>query len=58
LFPDIKYVDSGAEDGSYLEKLWPEHVSMVSGFYLSNPGKKPLLQGIDFIRKVKRHFLN
>ena len=58
LFPDIKYMDSGAEDGSYLEKLWPEHVSIVSGFYLSNPAKKPLLQGINFIRKVKRRFLN
>lgn len=57
LLPNIKYVDSGAEDGSYLEKLWPDHVSMVSGFYLSNPAMKPLLQGINFMRKVKRCFL-
>jgi hypothetical protein len=58
LLPNLKYVDSGAENGSFIEKLWPDHVSLVSGFYLSNPIMKPLLQGIDFIRKVKRRFLN
>ena len=58
LLPSIKYVDSGAGDGSFIEKLWPDHVSLVSGFYVSNPTMKPLLQGIDFLRKVKRRFLN
>jgi hypothetical protein len=58
LLPNIKYVDSGAENGSFIEKLWPDHVSLVSGFYVSNPTMKPLLQGIDFLRKVKRRFLN
>ena len=58
LLPKIKYVDSGAENGSFIEKLWPDHVSLVSGFYLSNPTMKPLLQGIDLVRKVKRRFLN
>ena len=58
LLPNIKYVDSGAGNGSFIEKLWPDHVSLASGFYLSNPTMKPVLQGIDFIRKVKRRFLN
>lgn len=58
LLPNIKYVDSGAENGSFIEKLWPNNVSLVSGFYVSNPTMKPLLQGIDFIRKVKRRFLS
>ena len=58
LLPNIKYVDSGAENGSFIEKLWPDRVSLVSGFYVSNPKVKPLLQGIDFMRKVKRLFLN
>jgi hypothetical protein len=58
LFPNIKYVDSGAEEGSYLEKLWPDHISLVSGFYVSNQTMKPLIQGIDFIRRVKRRFSN
>ena len=56
--PQIKYVDSGAGNGSFIEKLWPDRVSLVSGFYVSNPRMKPLLQGIDFVRKVKRRFLN
>jgi hypothetical protein len=58
LLPNIKYVDSGAEDGSYIEELWPDHVSLVSGFYVSNPTMKPLLRGINFIRKAKRRFTN
>jgi hypothetical protein len=55
--PNITYVDGGSEDGSYIENLWPDHVSLVSGFYISNPKVKPLLQGINAIRKVKRRFL-
>jgi hypothetical protein len=58
LLPHLKYVDSGAENGSFIEKLWPDQVSLVSGFYVSNPTMKPLLQGINFLRKVKRRFLN
>ena len=58
LLPNIKYVDSGAEDGSYIAELWPDHVSLVSGFYVSNPTMKPLLRGINFIRKGKRRFTN
>lgn len=57
-FPNVKYVDSGAEEGSFIEKLWPDRVSLVSGFYVSDQTMKPLLQGINFIRKVKRRFLN
>jgi len=56
--PQIKYVDSGAGNGSFIEKLWPDHVSLVSGFYVSNPRMKPLLQGIDFMRRVRRRILN
>jgi len=58
LLPNIKYIDSGAEDGSYIAELWPDHVSLVSGFYVSNPTMKPLLRGINFIRKGKRRFTN
>jgi hypothetical protein len=58
LFPDIRYVDSGTEEGSFIEKLWPDRVSLVSGFYVSNQTMKPLLQGINFVRKVKHRFGN
>jgi len=58
LLPNLKYVDSGAENGSFIEKLWPDHVSLVSGFYVSNPTMKPLVQAINFLRTVKRRFLN
>jgi len=58
LLPNLKYVDSGAENGSFIEKLWPDHVSLASGFYVSNPTMKPLVQAINFLRKVKRRFVN
>ena len=58
LLPNIKYVDSGAGEGSFIEKLWPDQVSLVSGFYVSNQTMRPLLQGINFVRKVKRRFLS
>jgi len=57
-FPDIQYVDSGAEEDSFIEKLWTDHISIVSGFYVSNQAMKPLIQGLNFLRKVKRRFLN
>jgi hypothetical protein len=57
-FPNIKYVDSGAQEGSFIEKLWKDHIFLVSGFYLSNQAMKPLIQGLDFVRKLKRRFLN
>jgi len=55
--PNITYVDGGGEDGSYIENLWPDHVSLVSGFYISNPKVTPLLQGLNAIRKMKRRYL-
>jgi CelD/BcsL family acetyltransferase involved in cellulose biosynthesis len=58
LLPNLKYVDSGAGNGSFIEKLWPDHVSLVSGFYVSNPTMKPLIQAMNFLRKVKHRFLN
>jgi hypothetical protein len=50
-------VDGGSEDGSYIEDLWPDHISLVSGFYVSNPKVRPLLQGLNAVRKIKRRFL-
>jgi hypothetical protein len=57
-FPNIQYVDSGADEGSFIEKLWTDHISLESGFYTSDPATKPLLRGINFIRRFKRRFWN
>ena len=42
---NILHVDSGAEEGSFIENLWPDYISLVSGFYVSNQAMKPLIQG-------------
>ncbi len=57
-FPNIQYVDSGADEGSFIEKLWTDHISLESGFYTSDPATKPLLRGINLVRRFKRRFLN
>jgi hypothetical protein len=57
-FPHLQYVDSGAEEDSFIEKLWIDHIFIASGIYVSNRAMKPLIQGLNFMRKVKRRFLN
>ena len=53
LFPELEYLDSGAEEGSYIERLWPDSYVLESGFI----GKKivaPVLNLIGKMQKVKR----
>lgn len=52
LFPDQEYVDSGTEEGSYLDKLWPDRYTLVSGFFLTKPFVKPVAACLDFARSV------
>jgi hypothetical protein len=53
LFPHLEYIDSGAEEGSFIEKLWLDRYPLVSGFYATNALTKWVLTGIDYARRVK-----
>lgn len=52
LFPNLEYIDSGAEEGSYIDKLWVEQRLLISGFYITNILAKPMLLVKRFIRRI------
>jgi CelD/BcsL family acetyltransferase involved in cellulose biosynthesis len=56
LFPQVQYFDSGAEEGSYIEKLWTDSYTLVSGIYITKPSAKPVAAFNDFARRIKRRF--
>jgi hypothetical protein len=50
---DLSYIDSGAEDGSFIEQLWSGHRTLMCGtFAISNAGKIALLL-YDCLRRCK-----
>lgn len=56
LFPHIEYLDSGAEEGSYIGKLWTDSYSIISGYFVTKPAAKPVAALIDFVRRMKQQF--
>jgi len=56
IFPNIEYIDSGAEDGSYLQKLWVDSYSIVSGIFVTNQSAKYVAEFFKYARNMKRRF--
>jgi CelD/BcsL family acetyltransferase involved in cellulose biosynthesis len=54
LFPHLAYIDSGAEEGSYIDKLWPDRYALVSGFYATRTLARPVLTAVEYARNIKR----
>jgi CelD/BcsL family acetyltransferase involved in cellulose biosynthesis len=57
LLSHLAYIDSGAEQGSYIEELWPDRVSVVSGVLVAGRIGKALLPAIVRARELKRRLL-
>jgi CelD/BcsL family acetyltransferase involved in cellulose biosynthesis len=53
-FPHLSYIDSGAEEGSYMDKLWPDRYALVSGFYVTRTLARPVLAAVEYARRTKR----
>ncbi|MBI5307188.1 MAG: GNAT family N-acetyltransferase [Planctomycetes bacterium] len=53
LFHDLKYIDSGAEEGSFMENIWPDRIILRSGIYAKNNIAKPVMKVFNSIRKYK-----
>ncbi len=53
-FPQLAYIDSGAEEGSYIDKLWTDRYALVSGFYATRALAKPVLAAVEYARSIKR----
>ena len=54
IFPFLKYIDSGAEEGSFVDKLWADRCTLVSGFYATKTLGKQVLSAIEHARRGKQ----
>ncbi|KPK74098.1 MAG: hypothetical protein AMJ84_00810 [Acidithiobacillales bacterium SM23_46] len=54
VFRDLDYVDSGAAEGSFIEDLWPDKRTLVSGVYASTAAARAVLGGMNHLRRLKR----
>lgn len=50
----LTYIDSGAEEGSFIEQLWCDRRTIVSGIYSTTPIGNKLLSGVQVMRGLKR----
>lgn len=54
LFPELESIDSGAEEGSFIDELWEGRRLLISGIYSTSSMGKKVLSGIDSFRSIKR----
>lgn len=52
--PEIAYIDSGAEEGSFIDALWPDRRVLVSGYFATKPFAMRIFPGIEYVRRIKR----
>lgn len=52
--PHLEYIDSGADEGSFIDKLWHDRYDLVSGFYITKTLSRSALATINCIRHMKR----
>ncbi|MCU7842541.1 MAG: GNAT family N-acetyltransferase [Candidatus Thiodiazotropha sp. (ex Monitilora ramsayi)] len=52
-----EYIDSGSEEGSYIEKIWKDQRTLISGFITFGPMPSMFLQGINKTRYLLRRFI-
>jgi CelD/BcsL family acetyltransferase involved in cellulose biosynthesis len=58
LISDLEYIDSGADEGSFIEKLWTDRYTLVSGFYVTRLLAVPLLASYNVTRRIKHRVLS
>ncbi|MBC8443841.1 MAG: GNAT family N-acetyltransferase [Deltaproteobacteria bacterium] len=50
---NLSYIDSGAEEGSFIDRLWTERRRLVSGIFATTSIAKGVLSGVNRVRKFK-----
>jgi len=53
LCANLSYVDSGAEEGSFIDRLWTVRRKLVSGIFATTSIGKGVLSGVKRLRKFK-----
>lgn len=51
----LSYIDSGAEEGSFIDKLWNDRRVLSSGIYATSTFGRLIVTGTDYLRKIKRY---
>ncbi len=52
----LSCIDSGAEEGSFIDQLWVRRTVLTSGIFGTTPVGKNTLSGIERMRRMKRWF--
>lgn len=55
--PRLTDLDSGAVEGSYIDKLWPERRPLGTGYYVGRRSAKVVAAVVDVLRRVRRRVL-
>jgi hypothetical protein len=50
----LSYIDSGAEEGSYIDQLWAGRRILASGIYGTTRSGRWMLAGVEQLRTIKR----
>ena len=50
----ISALDSGAEEGSFIDELWPERIALGNGHFVGRRGAKVVAAGMGLLRRGKR----
>lgn len=58
LMPDVRIVDSGAVEGSFIDRLWRERVSVATGVLAAGLPGRTVLPAIAIARKIKQAISN
>ncbi|MFA5073573.1 MAG: GNAT family N-acetyltransferase [Nitrospirota bacterium] len=53
-FPDLQYIDSGSDEGSFVEKVWHDRHTLVSGCYVMRNLARPIATSMDAVRRIRR----
>jgi hypothetical protein len=54
LFKDLEFIDSGAEEGSFIEQFWMRRRILSSGLFGTTSIGRRMLSGIQLLRRAKR----
>jgi Acetyltransferase (GNAT) domain len=54
----LSYVDSGAEEGSFIDHLWSERRGISSGVFATSSFGRRILRGVEYMRRIKRYCMS
>jgi hypothetical protein len=53
---NLLYIDSGAVEGSFIDRMWVERRNLISGVFATTPLGRKTISGIKSVKKIKRWY--